>query len=225
MRIHMNRKRIQGDGHTMQETASENASRFPGGPDLSSFQSEDGESWDAFRKQLKPNYFAVWREIALAYAMLIIGFGGICFLNLYYGQLIAFLFAPFVAIWLGFWLLALGGFVHEAAHFNLAADKKLNDWLARLFVFPLFPLDIKAFRRSHWRHHTNLGDPHDTEISYHHQPTLGLVLQSATGIYSIRVLLRYFRFNRDKGKSNGASQGASSNSSNRYGLRQNRRYF
>ena len=89
----MNRKRIQGDGHTMQETASENASRFPGGPDLSSFQSEDGESWDTFRKQLEPNYFAAWREIALAYAMLIIGFGGICLLNLYYGQLIAFLVA------------------------------------------------------------------------------------------------------------------------------------
>ncbi len=138
-----------------------------------------------------PDYGKAWREIATAYAMIVAGFGAMCAINASFGSLWALIAVPFAAMWVGYWLVSLGGFVHEATHFNLARKPATNDLLAQWFVFPLYPLDIKAYRKSHWAHHLHLGDPHDTEISYHNRPTLALLLQSISGIYSLRVLLRY----------------------------------
>jgi len=165
--------------------------RFPGSPDLDPVASRDGETWGTVRTELHPNYRMVWIEIGFAYAMIVSGFTAMCALNAYFGNWPALIAVPFVAVWIGYWLVSLGGFIHEAAHFNLARDPGTNDLLAAWFVYPLYPLDVKAYRKSHWSHHLHLGDPEDTEISYHNRPTLGLLLQSVTGIYSLRVLLRY----------------------------------
>jgi fatty acid desaturase len=47
--------------------------------------------------------------------------------------------------------------------------------------------DIRAYRALHWQHHLHLGDPDDTEVSYHHAPTVRYALETLIGLHAWRV--------------------------------------
>lgn len=53
---------------------------------------------------------------------------------------------------------AIGNLVHEAAHQNLAASRRLNDMLARAWIAPLSMSSLSGYRQAHFRHHRWLND-------------------------------------------------------------------
>src|SRR5262245_13966064 len=91
---------------------------LPGSPALDDLVTNTGESWATFRATLVPRYATAWAEVAACYLMIIAGVV-VCVWAARRGQLIALAFAPFAAIWLGYWLSSLISFMHEAAHFNM----------------------------------------------------------------------------------------------------------
>lgn len=140
-----------------------------------------------FRKSLTPNYAVVWRDILLGhFALLLTGAGAIA-MDIFYPSwrpltiiICAFLF--------GYIHQYIQLFFHEAAHYNLAKDRKKNDRLANLFIGSLVGQDIKFYRPIHLMHHRHLGTPDDTEHSYFDALTIRFIIESLTGIRVIKVL-------------------------------------
>jgi fatty acid desaturase len=126
-----------------------------------------GISYRQFRGSLKPRYPVVWRDITLSYLALV-AFGA------------ALLAVPFRALpsyasvagvllgsaCFGYFHQSLSLFIHEAAHLNLAASRKWNDFLSNLFLGVLQGFDIQAYRAKHFEHHRRLGQPDDPERHY-----------------------------------------------------------
>lgn len=66
---------------------------------------------------------------------------------------------PAIVAWVGNRQRALGNLLHDAAHRNLARDRRLNDALAHLFIAPALFNSLALYRELHARHHAWLGDP------------------------------------------------------------------
>lgn len=167
------------------------SSLFPGSPDLSDARDTDGASWTDFRRRLTPDYRRVWVDISTCYLMLAAGFAALAIAAS--TESAPGLVATVVlgAIWCGFWLYCLSLFAHESAHFGLSADRKRNDRLAETFVVSWFGQTAKGYRRFHWEHHRHLGDPADTEVSYHECLDARFVLRSLTGLATLSAATRY----------------------------------
>jgi fatty acid desaturase len=89
----------------------------------------------------------------------------------------------------GFFLHFLTLFLHEASHFNLAPNKRLNDFLAETLVGNFIHLDMRTYRAFHWGHHRKNGRLDDPENSYFQPVTLGNLFSSLTGVFVIQRLL------------------------------------
>lgn len=189
---------------TQQETVREPPS-FPGGPALRSIVSDNGEQWLAFRKTLQPRYWVAWSQIALSYVMLIAGVVAAAWVGTRWGITASLAAAPLFAVWIGYWLHPLMLFGHEAAHFHLASKRSTNDFLTNLFVMSPLGLDVKLYRKIHWQHHLHLGDPNDTEISYHDKPSFKFLIQAFTGVYPVKKLIEYYAA---LGRANASSTGS-----------------
>jgi len=50
----------------------------------------------------------------------------------------------------------------------------LSDWT----IWAIFSANVKEYRKSHWQHHLHLGDPLDTEVSYHNCLSPGFPCES-----------------------------------------------
>ena len=100
------------------------------------------------------------------------------------------LFSVFItisaAVLLGYIIAYLINFFHEAAHFNIAPGKKMNDTLANLFIGILIAQGIKNYRIVHWQHHVALGTTSDTENSYFESLNLHFFITSLTGISALK---------------------------------------
>jgi len=146
-----------------------------------------GRSFKDFRRSLKPNYFRVWRDILAGYLALGLLFYGIVALDQQFPR--AF---PAIAIvgglGIGYAVAFIQLFFHEAAHFNIAATRKLNDALADVFIGLMTGQSIKAYRVVHMDHHRLLGTTEDTERSYFDALRLRFLVESLTGIRLLRVL-------------------------------------
>src|SRR4051812_350455 len=82
-----------------------------------------------WRKQLRPVYGIVWRDIFLG----CLGLAAIIFLStkVSFTQPVIFILGLVVgSVLIGVLLAYLALFLHEAGHFNLHPDKKTNDRLA-----------------------------------------------------------------------------------------------
>lgn len=146
-----------------------------------------GLTFSDFRKQLKPKYFTVWRDISFGYVMLsitalvaILAQGQTMTVQIIIGTVCAGVF--------GYFLAYLQLFFHEAAHYNIAKDRKRNDKLANMFIGALVGQDITVYRPIHLMHHRYLGTIEDTEHSYFDALTLKYILESMTGIRVLKVL-------------------------------------
>lgn len=161
-----------------------------GTPNLDQASESLDQSWQVFRKILKPKYWIVWRDIAVCYLFLIIGV-----VLLFFAENLTLIFAIIatllIAVWLGYWFHSLSLFLHEATHFNVHPNSWWNDFLANALIASLLLVDIKTYRKIHWDHHLFLGSPEDTETSYFHALTPGFILQTLTGVHAIRTLLKY----------------------------------
>jgi fatty acid desaturase len=165
---------------------------FPGSPSLAGVQGRDGTSFADFRRTLTPRYAHAWLDWAGRWLLLAGGFAAMCLASRRLGWGAAWLVVP-AALWIGFWFASIVLFMHEAAHFQLHRDKNTNDRLANVAVCWMTGDEIRAYRALHWQHHLHLGDLADTEVSYHHAPTLRYALETLVGLHAWRV----FRNHRD----------------------------
>lgn len=143
-----------------------------------------------FRKTLQANYPGLWLGIALAYLALAATLAALLFSQHWSGwaQLIAL---PCGALLIGYAITYITLFVHEAVHYNVAADRRLNDRLSNLLIGIWSGLEVCRYRKVHLQHHRLLGQADDPERSYHAPLNLRFVLESITGIRVLRVLLSY----------------------------------
>ena len=161
-----------------------------GVPNLAVLRNRDDLAWKDFRRQLKPNYAVVVANILLAWSMITLAVLGFTALNALHVYWLAYAFIPIGGLWYAFWIQAYTAHFHESAHFNFA-PRHLNDLLSRIFLTPFMGLDVKSYRISHWQHHRFLGDPRDTEVSYHEPLTPKRILEGFSGLYLLRSLARY----------------------------------
>jgi fatty acid desaturase len=164
---------------------------LPGSPDLRQIAHNSLGNWLSFRPTLRPLYWKVWCEIILCLLLMIGGFTAHLFLTARFGNALGLEIGVVFAVWIGFWLNALLTFGHEAAHYNLSPSRARNDLLADWTIWLFFPQTTKAYRKSHWQHHLHLGDPEDTEVSYHHCLSPWFLTQALTGIYLVSLVIRY----------------------------------
>lgn len=164
---------------------------LPGSPDLRGVSHPAFGNWLAYRSTLRPRYGQVWMDILLCLTAILGGYAADFLLTQRFGNLAEFLLLPLFAVWLGFWLNALLTFGHEGAHYNLSSSRFRNDLLADWSIWLFFPQSSKSYRRSHWQHHLHLGDPQDTEISYHNCMSPWFMVKALTGVYLLELLARY----------------------------------
>lgn len=150
---------------------------------------KSGMSYVSFRDQLKPIYSKVFFDILRGYLFLWI----ISAVLIITGQRLysfGWLTIPLGAIAIGYVAAYLALFIHEAGHFNLHPDKKINDRIATLFLCLAFGLSMKSYRKVHWQHHVHLGTPEDAEVSYFHALSRLFLAESLTGIHLLRTMFR-----------------------------------
>jgi fatty acid desaturase len=164
---------------------------LPGSPELRQIKHALLGNWVDVRPNLRPRYWQVWWEIFLCLLMMISGYITHLFLTARFGNVIGLEIGAVFAAWIGFWLNALLTFGHEAAHYNLSPGHARNDLLADWTIWLFFPQTTKTYRKSHWQHHLHLGDPNDTEISYHNCLSPWFLTKALTGIYLFILVIRY----------------------------------
>jgi fatty acid desaturase len=164
---------------------------LPGSPDVRQLEHPTLGMWVAYRKTLRPRYITVWFDIGLCFVMMTGGFAAHIVITSIRGNIFGLEVGAFFALWIGFWLNAILTFGHEAAHYNLAPSRARNDILADWTIWLFFPESTKNYRRSHWQHHLHLGDPQDTEISYHNCLSPWFLARALTGIYLLELVSRY----------------------------------
>ena len=147
-----------------------------------------GLSYEEFRRILIPEFAKTWYAI---------------FIRIFILLLILFLFLqieiiypnwylisiPLFSILTGFMIASLNLFVHEAGHYYLYPDKKINDLLANIFLCSWTGIHISVYRKIHWKHHQLLSTPDDTENTYFNPLTPGFIFEGLSGIHLLRIIL------------------------------------
>lgn len=152
-----------------------------------------GRTYGAFRNGLKASYRLVWAQIAAAWAVMMLCVVALWTLHPVSGPAI-FAAIPGAVI-IGYCLAFLVLWFHEAAHFNIHSNRRVNDLLANLFIGPVIGLCLSAYRPIHFGHHAYLGMINDPERSYFSPLTLGFILRTLLGIHALTVLWNYTKHN------------------------------
>lgn len=149
---------------------------------------DDGRSYARFRSLLRPKWAVIVRDLAIGYVMLAIS-AALVVVSVEAAQAFQVLWVLAGAVLIGFWMAYLQLFLHEAAHFNLSRDRRINDLLANLLIGVWVATDIREYRRIHWDHHRFLGLPTDTERSYFAALDLRFLFEGLLLVSAIRVIL------------------------------------
>lgn len=149
--------------------------------------SDTGQAYVEFVRGLRPDYPRVYRDIGFGYGMLIAtalvaGY----MLRL---QMPVFAVAAAAALSFGYWFAYLQLFLHEAAHFNLAANRKISDRLGNVLIAWCVGTTVASYRKVHFEHHRALGTTKDTESSYFLALNTLYLVQSLCGWRAIKVIL------------------------------------
>jgi len=139
-----------------------------------------------FVKNLSPRYRVVYRDIAIGYLM--IAFVVALSVAAALTGLPWWLVAPLTAIGIGYWVAYVMLFIHEGAHGGLSADGNRSDRLTNLLIGWWAGMDVVSYRKTHFRHHRELGTTRDSEISYFFPLDLMFVVKLALGMRVIEVL-------------------------------------
>jgi fatty acid desaturase len=143
-------------------------------------------------KTLSPRYAIVYRDIAVGYGFL---FGALLAAALSERsgapKLVVLLLG---AVAIGYWIAYLQLFIHEGAHWNLAADREKSDRLCNLLISWLAGLEVKKYRQIHFPHHRLLGTADDTEHTYFFPLNVIFVVKSLLGVRALEVVLSRKKF-------------------------------
>lgn len=148
-----------------------------------------GQAYHDFKKKLRPHFNKIFFDISTGWLAFAACIAAGIYINQIENTWIKTIASLADAVILGFIINYLSNFFHEAAHYNIAPDKKLNDLLANCFLGILQAQHINHYRLVHWQHHVNLGKPEDTEHSYFNSLGFSFFLESLTGISALRIFL------------------------------------
>ena len=146
-----------------------------------------GISYTDFRYSLQPKYAKVTYDIIKGYFFLLLIAGLLYYLFAQFRAYIGIII-PISSILIGYLAAYLALFIHEAGHYNVHPDKKINDRVASIFLCLPFGLSIKSYRKIHWQHHLFLGTPKDTEVSYFNALKKVFIVETLTGIHLIKTI-------------------------------------
>ena len=138
-------------------------------------------AYAVFRNGLTPDHGKVWRDMALGYLALIGTVAGV--------GVSGWIAVPVGALFIGFAVAYLQLFMHEGAHYGLAASRKTNDRIANWMICWQVGTDISSYRATHWEHHRSLGTASDLEVSYRNSLNIRYVAAMLTGIHAAQVFL------------------------------------
>ena len=149
--------------------------------------SRTGVRYFDFKRSLTPRYGRVWFGLLCGHAALALTTAGM--VTAYRDW--PFLAAPIIvagAVTYGYALAFIVLYFHEAAHFNIARDRALNDRLANIFIGLFVGQSIGAYRSIHFDHHRYLGMPSDTEHTYFDPLNATFIAESLTGLKTLKKL-------------------------------------
>jgi fatty acid desaturase len=146
-----------------------------------------GQSYKQFKASLKPKYAQVWFDIFLGYGLQIATLVGVAYMQQHFPSWF-WLTIPLGALLTGYWFAFTHLYIHEASHYNIAPDKKMNDLLADIFIGMIAGSHIKFYRVIHFDHHRYLGTTRDTENTYFEPLNWRFIIESLTGIRVFRVV-------------------------------------
>lgn len=149
----------------------------------------NGVSYKAFRNGLDARFFTVWRDITLAWVV-IIALQAMLIFCVFESLPWVVLATLVVGLLTGFFLANLMLFMHEATHFNIHPDKRWNDRLCNIFLSGVIGIDVADYRIVHWQHHRELGTTEDSERSYFDAITLRYIIESLLLIRALKVVLQ-----------------------------------
>lgn len=148
-----------------------------------------GVCYRDFKQTLTPRYHLVWLHLLSGHAAILLTTAAIAFATRRWPTL-----APLVVIGgaaaYGYAIAFIVLFWHEAAHFNLARDRTINDRLADIFIGSLLAQSIATYRPIHFDHHRYLGTPRDTERSYFDALSVHFLVFSLTGLRTLAAVVR-----------------------------------
>jgi fatty acid desaturase len=148
-----------------------------------------GVPYRDFRRQLTPRWRRVWLELGGAYLFLAVVLAAITLLDPAWPLALPVAIVGGFAI--GYTIHFINCFFHEAAHYNLLPDRRLNDLATNALMSWLFGSSISLYRRIHWQHHRALGTTMDSENSYFDALRLGYLVQGITGLKALRTVRQY----------------------------------
>jgi fatty acid desaturase len=155
--------------------------------DRSQLQDELGRAYKEFKRGLTPRWARVWIDIGAGYLALGATAAALAWLQRSAPRWLP-LWVALAAIVFGYAIAFVQLFFHEAAHFNIAPGRALNDRLANLFIGWMVGQEIKCYRIVHFDHHRYLGTPRDTERSYFDALDRRFVVEGLIGIKLLRVV-------------------------------------
>jgi len=148
-----------------------------------------GVRYKDFKQGLAPKYSIVWLHLLAGHLVLAATTVGMMLVN--GGPPLATILAIFAGSFIyGYTLAFIQLFLHEAAHYNIARNRKMNDRLANIFIGAIVGQDIRAYRPIHFDHHRYLGTPDDTEHTYFDPLNIQFLVESLTGVKPLKVLTR-----------------------------------
>ena len=148
-----------------------------------------GVAYRDFRRELSARWGRVWLELGAAYVLLAVVLAAIVLLDPAFP--LALLVAVAGGLMIGYTIHFINCFFHEAAHYNVLPNRRLNDLVTNAIMGWLFGSSISLYRRVHWQHHRALGTTMDSENSYFDALGIGYLVQGATGLKALRTLRRY----------------------------------
>lgn len=153
----------------------------------SSITNSKGVKYTEFKAGLKPLFGLVWFHILLGYLAITATLLAAGWLQNHYRSFF-WLTIPLGALLTGYLIAYVHLFIHEAAHYNIAADRRKNDRLANVFIGLIVGMDIKFYRIIHMDHHRYLGTVKDTEKTYFDALNWKFLIESLTGIRVLKVM-------------------------------------
>jgi fatty acid desaturase len=177
----------------MPETATEPTAR-PTVHDIpismkSSLVDADGLGYREFKAGLRPRWWSVWAQIAAAHLVIAGTVVGLVALDPGFPLWIAAAIGGGAVI--GYAITFLNNFFHEAAHHNIAPNRRANDLLANVTMGWLYASSIALYRKVHFQHHRALGTTMDSENSYFDPLRVRYLVEGLTGLKLLRTLRRW----------------------------------
>lgn len=150
--------------------------------------SADGVRYLDFVRTLEPRYGRVIRDIGLGYLALAASCAAAIWLASL-GGLWSLVSVAAGAVLVGYWIAYLQLFIHEGAHYNLAAVRAASDRLCDLLIGWMVGTSVRKYRIVHFQHHRALGTVDDSEFTYFFPLNLLFILKGLTGWRALEVLL------------------------------------